>query len=95
MRQATYHGVPRNKILWGPTINYKKCTSCGKCVDYCKLCVYEFEERKGAKVSVVKKPNNCVVFCTGCEKKCPVGAIEFPSKKETRKIINILRKGAT
>jgi CDP-4-dehydro-6-deoxyglucose reductase len=88
MAEETYHDVPRSKIAWGPTIDYEKCTRCGKCVDYCKLGVYEFEE----KMSVVKNHNNCVVFCTGCEEQCPAGAIKFPSKKETREIIRKLQK---
>ena len=92
MVEETYHGVPRSKILWGPTIDYEKCTSCGKCLDYCKLGVYEPEEKDGKKRSVVKKPNNCVVFCTGCEEQCPVGAIKFPSKRETRELIKKLQK---
>jgi NAD-dependent dihydropyrimidine dehydrogenase PreA subunit len=92
MSEETYHGIPRNKIPWGPTINYDKCINCGKCVDYCKLGVYEFEEKNGKKVSVVKNPNNCVVMCTGCEAQCPAGAISYPSKGETRKIITKLRK---
>ncbi len=92
MPKETYHGVPRSKIPWHPTIDYEKCISCGKCVDYCKLGAYEFEEKQGRKVSVVKNPNNCVVFCTGCEEICPVDAIKFPSKKETREIIRKLRK---
>jgi NAD-dependent dihydropyrimidine dehydrogenase PreA subunit len=90
--QEIYHDVPRSKIPWGPTIDYKKCISCGKCVDYCKLGAYEFEERKRKKVAVVKNPTNCVVFCTGCEEQCPTGAIKFPSKKETREIIKNLQK---
>ena len=89
MHQETYHGVPRSKIPWGPTIDYEKCVSCGKCVDYCKLGVYAFEEKN---VPAVKNPINCVVFCTGCEEQCPVGAIKFPSKKETREIIRKLQK---
>jgi NAD-dependent dihydropyrimidine dehydrogenase PreA subunit len=92
MRQETYHGVPRSKIPWGPIINYEKCTSCGKCADYCTLGVFESEEKEGKKRSVVKNPNNCVVFCTGCQEQCPAGAIKFPSKKETREIIRKLRK---
>jgi NAD-dependent dihydropyrimidine dehydrogenase PreA subunit len=93
--EETYHGVPRSKIQWGPTIDYEKCVNCGKCVDYCKLGVYEFEEKEGKKVSVVKNPNNCVVFCTGCDSQCPVGAIKHPSKVETRKIIRELQKTKT
>jgi NAD-dependent dihydropyrimidine dehydrogenase PreA subunit len=92
MSQETYHGVPRNKIPWGPTIDYEKCISCGKCVDYCKLGVFEFEEKAGKKRPVVKNFNNCVVFCTGCQEQCPASAITHPSKVETRKIIEKLRK---
>lgn len=92
MPEETYHGVPRNKIPWYPTIDYEKCNSCGKCVDYCKLGAYEFKENQEKKRPVVKNPNNCVVFCTGCEEQCLAGAIKFPSKKETREIIKKLRK---
>ena len=92
MPGKTFHGVPRNKIPWYPTIDYEKCVSCGKCVDYCKLGVYEFEEKQGKKRSVVKNPNYCVVLCAGCEEICPVGAIKHPSKTETREIIRKLRK---
>jgi NAD-dependent dihydropyrimidine dehydrogenase PreA subunit len=93
MAKETYHGVPRSKIPWGPTIDYEKCISCGKCVDYCKLGAYEFEEKEGKKRPVVKNFNNCVVFCTGCEEQCPAGAITHPSKEKTRKIIKKLQKG--
>lgn len=92
MSEETWHGIPRSKIPWGPTINYEKCVACGKCVDYCKLGVYEFEEKQGKKVPVVKNPNNCVVLCSGCEPECPTGAITHPSKVETRRIIAKLRK---
>ena len=92
MIKEKYHGVLRSEISWGPTINYEKCTSCGKCADYCKLGVYESELKGEKKRPVVKKPNNCVVFCTGCEEKCPVSAIKFPSKKETRELIRKLQK---
>jgi NAD-dependent dihydropyrimidine dehydrogenase PreA subunit len=92
MSEETYHGVPRTKIPWGPTIDYSKCVSCGKCVDYCKLGVYEFEETEGKKSPVVKHPINCVVFCTGCQEQCPTGAISFPSKRETRDLIRKLQE---
>ena len=89
MAEETFHGVPRSKIPWGPKIDYEKCVNCGKCVDYCKLGVYEFERKNR---SVVKKPNKCVVLCTGCEAQCPAGAITHPSKVETKKIIRELQK---
>jgi NAD-dependent dihydropyrimidine dehydrogenase PreA subunit len=92
MVEATFHGIPRSKIPWYPTIDYEKCVNCGKCVDYCKLGVYDFEEDHGKKRSVAKNPTNCVVFCTGCDAICPAGAIKHPSKIETREIIKKLRK---
>jgi NAD-dependent dihydropyrimidine dehydrogenase PreA subunit len=95
MYQKTYRGVLRSKIPWGPAIDYEKCVSCGKCVEYCTLGTYEFEENQGKKKPVVKNPNNCIVFCTGCEEQCPAGAIKFPSKKETREIIRKLQKSVT
>jgi NAD-dependent dihydropyrimidine dehydrogenase PreA subunit len=95
MPEETFHGVPRSKIPWYPTIDYEKCISCGKCVDYCKLGVYEFEEKQGKKRPAVKNPNSCVMLCTGCQEICPAGAIKHPSKTETREIIRKLRKAKT
>ena len=92
MSEETYKGVPRKKIPWYPTIDYDKCISCGKCVEYCHLGVYEFEENQGKKRPIVKNPNNCVVFCTGCEEQCPASAITHPSKEKTQKIIRKLQK---
>jgi NAD-dependent dihydropyrimidine dehydrogenase PreA subunit len=90
-----YHGIERNKIPWHPKIDHDKCINCGTCVDYCKLGVYTIIEEQGDKKPVVKNPNNCVVFCTGCVSQCPVGAISFPSKQETREIIKKLEKHVT
>jgi NAD-dependent dihydropyrimidine dehydrogenase PreA subunit len=95
MPEETFHGVLRGKIPWYPTIDYSNCVSCGKCVDYCKLGVYEFEEKQGKKASIVRNPNNCVVLCTGCDSICPAGAIKHPSKVETRNIIRKLKKEQT
>jgi NAD-dependent dihydropyrimidine dehydrogenase PreA subunit len=92
MHQETYHGVPRNKIPWDPTIDYEKCISCGKCVDFCHMEAFAFEEKEGKKKAVVKNPNSCVVFCRGCEDICPAGAITHPSEEETQKIIEKLQK---
>jgi NAD-dependent dihydropyrimidine dehydrogenase PreA subunit len=91
MSEETWHGIPRSKIPWYPTINYEKCVSCGKCVDYCKLRTYAFEKKNGEKLSVVKNPNNCVVLCTGCDNICPAGAIKHPSIKQTQETIKELR----
>jgi NAD-dependent dihydropyrimidine dehydrogenase PreA subunit len=92
MSEETWHGIPRKKIPWYPTINYEKCMGCGKCVDYCKLGAFEFEEKEGKKTSVVRNPYNCVVLCTGCDEVCPTGAIKHQSKKKTREKIRNLRK---
>ena len=95
MPEETFHGIPRSKIPWYPTIDYEKCVNCGKCVEYCKLGVYEFKENREKKEPIVKNPNNCVMFCTGCDGICPAGAIKHPSKIETRDIIRKLKKAKT
>jgi NAD-dependent dihydropyrimidine dehydrogenase PreA subunit len=91
MIEKTYEGVPRKKIPWDPKIDYKKCITCGKCVDFCHNKVFDFEEKDGKKRTVVKK-DACVVFCRGCEDVCPVGAITHPSERKTQKIIEELQK---
>jgi NAD-dependent dihydropyrimidine dehydrogenase PreA subunit len=90
--EEAYEGVPRNKIRWAPKIDYNKCISCGKCVDYCHMGVFTFEEKDGKKRTIVKNPNSCVVFCRGCEDICPANAITHPSEEETQKIIEKLQK---
>jgi NAD-dependent dihydropyrimidine dehydrogenase PreA subunit len=90
--EETYEGAPRSKIPWSPKINYKKCISCGKCVDYCHMGAFALEEKEGKKRTVVKNPNSCVVFCRGCEDICPGGAITHPSEEKTQKIIEKLQK---
>jgi NAD-dependent dihydropyrimidine dehydrogenase PreA subunit len=92
MAEETYHGVSRRKIPWGPKIDYEKCVSCGKCVEYCHMGVFEFEEKDEKKRPIVKKPAKCVMFCTGCEEQCPAKAITHPSPTETREIIRKLQK---
>ena len=82
MSEKRWHGIPRSRIPWYPTIDYEKCRWCGKCVDYCKLGVYEFEEQGNKKKSVVKNPCQCVVLCTGCDEICPARAIKTPIEEE-------------
>lgn len=94
MSEETYEGIPRNKIVWHPIINYEKCTTCGKCVDFCHAKSFEYEEKDGKKKTVVKNINACVVLCRGCEDICPVGAITHPSEKETQKRIEQLQQAA-
>ncbi len=92
MTEQTWHGIPRDKIPWYPTIDYTKCVSCGKCVEYCTFGTYELKDDNGKKKPVVSNPNNCVVSCSGCDSICPAGAITHPSKKQTQEIIRNLRK---
>ena len=92
MSEENWHGIPRSEILWYPTIDYEKCTSCGKCVNYCTLGTYELQEDEGKKKTVFSNPDNCVVLCSGCDSICPAGAIKHPSKKQTQELIRELRK---
>jgi NAD-dependent dihydropyrimidine dehydrogenase PreA subunit len=92
MTEESWHGIPRNKIPWYPTIDCDKCINCGKCVEYCTLGTFAFEEKEGKKRSHVKNPNNCVVLCTGCDSICPAGAIKHQSIKKTKQAIRELRK---
>jgi ferredoxin len=94
MPEDEYKGIPRNKISWDPKIDYDKCISCGKCVDFCHMNAFKFVEKEGTKKTVVT-PNACVVFCRGCEDICPVGAITHPSEEETQKTIDKLHKEKT
>lgn len=90
MPEDDYEGIPRSKIPWDPKIDRDTCTTCGKCVDFCHMSAFKFEERDGEKRTLVN-PNLCVVFCRGCEAICPVGAISHPLEEETQKIINKLK----
>jgi len=53
-----------------PVIDYKKCTSCGTCINVCPVGVFV---KEGEKI-VVKKPEACLQ-CRACEVSCPQKAI--------------------
>ena len=72
----TWNGIPREKINWHPTINYRKCDGCLSCFRKCKHGVYSLSDGKPK----VTSPRNCVVGCTGCQSLCPAGAISHPSE---------------
>jgi NAD-dependent dihydropyrimidine dehydrogenase PreA subunit len=86
-----YEGIPREKIPWDPKIDYEKCITCGKCVDFCHMSTFKTEEKDGEKKTVVQ-PNLCVVLCRGCEDICLSSAISHPSEKKTKRIIEKLKK---
>jgi NAD-dependent dihydropyrimidine dehydrogenase PreA subunit len=92
MSEETYEGIPRSKIPWSPKINYEKCVGCGKCVDFCHMSAFGFEEINGKQKTVVRNENACVVMCRGCEDICPANAITHPSEEETQKLIEKLKK---
>lgn len=87
MPETEYKGIPRNQIPWDPKIDLSKCTTCEKCVNFCHQKAFKTEEKNGKKTTVVN-PNQCVVFCRGCEEICPAGAISHPDEEETQKIID-------
>jgi NAD-dependent dihydropyrimidine dehydrogenase PreA subunit len=91
MSEDKYENIPRNKIPWDPKIDYTQCTTCGKCVDFCHMKAFKFEEKNGKKITSVN-PNTCVVFCRGCEDICPSGAISHSDEEKTQKIIEKLKK---
>jgi CDP-4-dehydro-6-deoxyglucose reductase len=72
-----WHGIPREEILWNPTIDTDACIGCGTCVTGCSRMVYryDYDQRK----AVVLDPLNCMVGCTTCANTCPTHAIHFPS----------------
>jgi len=86
--EKTYSGLPRKDIEWYPTIDYKLCTGCGVCADFCHEHVYE---KQGDKV-VVARPYDCLVSCESCRPRCPVGAIKFPSRQELKQMLRALRE---
>jgi len=94
MAEETYQGIPRNKIVWHPIIDYEKCVSCGKCVDFCHVKSFGVEENGGKMRTIVQNLNACVVLCRGCEDICPAAAITHPSKEETKQSIEKLQEVA-
>ncbi len=95
MIEETYDGVLRNKIPWAPKINYDKCSTCGKCVEFCHNRVFGFEEENDKRRTVVTNPDACVVLCRGCEEICPANAITHPSERETQRIVKKLQRTNT
>jgi len=93
MTEETYMGVPRSKIPWCPIIHYEKCDLCNgdpQCLKFCPHGVYAVEGNPPKLV--VKKANNCVVFCRSCRKVCPTDALSFSQKSEVLALIQKLRE---
>jgi NAD-dependent dihydropyrimidine dehydrogenase PreA subunit len=54
-----------------PVIDYKKCQSCGKCMDACPVDVFKKQDKK----IKVANPDDCIA-CRSCEAVCPHDAIK-------------------
>ena len=90
MSEREYDGIPRSKIPWDPIVDYERCITCNKCVEFCHVGAFAIKKEEGNRKTVVK-PNKCIVFCRGCEDICPTKAITHPSEKQTQKIIDKLK----
>jgi NAD-dependent dihydropyrimidine dehydrogenase PreA subunit len=96
MSEETYMAVPRKKIPWYPTVDYKKCNFCDgdpQCLKFCPHGVYGIDESQ--KKLNVTNPNSCVVFCRSCRKVCAPDALSFPSKPEILSLIKNLRENTS
>ena len=80
-----WHGIPRENIVWHPTIITERCVGCGLCVTSCGKNVYSFDYETNKPV--VAAPQACMVGCTTCAVLCTQDAIEFPSVGYVRQII--------
>ncbi|OPY91742.1 MAG: NADH-plastoquinone oxidoreductase subunit [Syntrophaceae bacterium PtaU1.Bin231] len=85
MGERTYMGIPREQIPWAPRIDADKCVGCGECLDVCPNGVFVMNEE--AERMEIADPNNCVVLCDKCAEFCPVEAITFPDKEETKQLL--------
>ncbi len=81
-----YEGIPRRNIPWFPQVDPAKCTSCGKCAEFCHKGVFVLEDMPD-----VTNPYSCVVGCSGCKDQCPEGAISFPSMRDLAQVLRSLR----
>ncbi len=61
-------------IPWYPVIDYDRCSSCGRCMDYCLFGVYIIEDGK----IKVENADHCKNNCPACSRVCPEKAIIFP-----------------
>ena len=75
-----FAGVTRQEIDWGPTIDPKKCVSCGLCLN-CGKDVFDWVDGR----STVARRDDCVVGCMTCGNLCQGSAISFPPLDDLRK----------
>lgn len=82
---SEWNGVPRDTIVWHPTVDPDLCMGCGVCVLGCGPKVYRFDYTKNK--SVVAEPLKCKVGCVTCANTCPTHAIGFPPLNTVHKIM--------
>lgn len=78
--QTVWHGVPRKKVPWFPSVNVDKCIGCELCYVTCGREVFEMVHSERGPKSSVPLPYNCMVGCTTCAMVCPTVAISFPAR---------------
>ena len=78
-KQRRRFTVPRDRIEWYQTIDHHKCENCKICLEFCPKGVFSEDDKNKITVSSTYE---CVMLCSGCEIKCPQGAISFPDRKD-------------
>ena len=74
-----FAGLPRDNVIWHPTIDLDRCVKCGMCMN-CGKNVYDWAKNG----PVVARPNACVVGCSTCANLCQGEAIKFPEVQSLR-----------
>ncbi len=83
--KGVWHGVPREQIVWHPTVEHELCIGCGLCVLGCGANVYAFDYERSKPIVIA--PSECKVGCVTCANTCPVHAIGFPPLSYLHKTI--------
>ncbi len=81
----SWHGIPRERIEWYPSLLGERCDGCGLCITSCVRRVFAFDYE--ASRPVVTAPKQCQVGCTVCAAVCITDAIEFPPQRYLHQII--------
>ncbi len=63
---------------WYPVIDYRRCTNCMECIDFCLFGVYGVDALDRI---LVEQQDSCKKGCPACSRVCPENAIIFPQHK--------------
>jgi NAD-dependent dihydropyrimidine dehydrogenase PreA subunit len=85
-----YPAIPREKLPWYPTIDYKHCLKDLDCMNFCPHDVFEWDPV--SRRPIVAHPNNCVPGCNACAEHCRMKAITLPTAGEMRSALRRLRR---